>query len=183
MARTASPAFGDTLSGTVVARPSGRSEAATRRNADRLEGYVVELGEQRAEVGENGRFVATRGVVGKGVGGFGISSSLAVPGELGGTVAQAQSSPMRSWIPRRSLTPTVSVASFQSIIAGSIPRLAMSGAWNHPLARSRASYTGTSKIPRVRIRGATSPVQGTSAGNTWTRRTWSGFPGVTCSST
>jgi len=43
-------AAGDTLSGTVVARPSGRTAATTRRNADRLEGYVVELGEGRTEV-------------------------------------------------------------------------------------------------------------------------------------
>lgn len=44
-------AAGDTISGTVVARPSGDTPAATRRNSDRLQGYVVELEDQKAEVG------------------------------------------------------------------------------------------------------------------------------------
>jgi hypothetical protein len=44
-------AAGDTLSGTVVARSSGRSPAARERNADRLEGYVIALEDQGAEVG------------------------------------------------------------------------------------------------------------------------------------
>lgn len=47
-------ASGDTISGTVEARPSGRSAAATRRNGDRLEGYVVELEGHGTGVGSGG---------------------------------------------------------------------------------------------------------------------------------
>lgn len=42
---------GDTLSGTVVADPSGKSDKQRRKNGDRLKGYVVETEKQRAPVG------------------------------------------------------------------------------------------------------------------------------------
>jgi len=42
---------GDTLSGTVVAEPSGKSDKQRRKNGDRLNGYVVEAEKQRAPVG------------------------------------------------------------------------------------------------------------------------------------
>src|SRR5882672_9444442 len=43
-------AAGDTISGTVIAEPSGNNQRDRRRNTDELNGYVVELDNQKAPV-------------------------------------------------------------------------------------------------------------------------------------
>ena len=45
-------AAGDTISGTVVAEPSGTNSEERRKNSDELNGYVVELEVEDKEVGE-----------------------------------------------------------------------------------------------------------------------------------
>ncbi len=45
-------AAGDTISGTVVAEPSGSTDADRLKNSDELNGYVVDIEVQKKEIGE-----------------------------------------------------------------------------------------------------------------------------------
>lgn len=45
-------AAGDTISGTVVAEPKGNTEEERARNQDRLEGLVVEIGDQKVDAAQ-----------------------------------------------------------------------------------------------------------------------------------
>ncbi len=45
-------AAGDTISGTVVTEPAGKNDAEKQRNSDTLSGYVIEVGNQKAQLAE-----------------------------------------------------------------------------------------------------------------------------------
>ena len=68
-------AAGDTISGTVIAEPSGTNAEERRKNTDELNGYVVEVKTEEKELGE------TKIGAGKLVG-------IPIPGDLSGGPAK-----------------------------------------------------------------------------------------------
>ncbi|HUP43489.1 MAG TPA: hypothetical protein VM599_09785 [Thermoanaerobaculia bacterium] len=121
-------AAGDTLSGTVVARPSGRGPAATRRNADRLEGYVVELEGQEAEVGAGAFTWAVPGAV--------AAATLVLRDRLGREVA-------RSAVPVAPAPAPSTTAGLTGPPVGQIGRpVALDGAFDGRFETSRVTIGG-----------------------------------------